>query len=317
VGETGMPPRIGWREWKARVSIAQVLEDIGWRRECRVVGTRLVGPCPLHGGDNRHAFTVQTVRNLWFCFTRCQAGGDVIDLVWRLSGHSWTRTADWLERLAVLSPAPRDPTRDREAPARRHAAFRPYTRRLDLDPTHAFFRRLALREDTLRRFEAGAWHGRGFLEGTVAVRLHDLRGNPLGYAGRRLDPEAVRRWGKWKWPPGYPKARGLWNWHRVDPDRADGLIVVEGPWSVMKLLQAGFTNAVALGGVGVSPVQAGLLQRAPSLTLMLDGDEAGERASGRHVADAIHRHMHVVRPPQGLDPADLTQTQLVELLERS
>ncbi|MEW6378988.1 MAG: hypothetical protein AB1611_05210 [bacterium] len=34
------------------------------------------------------------------------------------------------------------------------------------------------------------------LRGTVAVRLHDLSGNPLGYWGRRLDHKAIVSWGK-------------------------------------------------------------------------------------------------------------------------
>lgn len=73
-----------WREWKARVRIVQLLEDIGRLAEFRVSGRRLIGPCPVHGGDNRRALSIDLQRDLWFCFTRCQSGGDVIDLAWHL-----------------------------------------------------------------------------------------------------------------------------------------------------------------------------------------------------------------------------------------
>lgn len=309
--------RAAWREWKARVRIVHILEDIGRLVEFRVSGRRLIGPCPVHGGDNRRAFSIDRERDLWFCFTRCRSGGDVIDLAWHLSGRSWIRTAAWLERLAA-APVHRLPHKDhRLSASHANRPFQPFTRRLELDPTHPFFRRLHIREETLRLFEAGSWAGPGFLQGTVAVRLHDLNGGPLGYAGRRLDQAEISRWGKWKWPPGFPKSKLLWNWHRVAPGADDGLIVVEGAWSVMKLWQAGFRNVVALAGVHISPDQAQLLSLARRLTLFLDGDPAGLRATARSLASSFHPCVRAVYLPHGHDPADLTESHLRELLKRS
>lgn len=305
-----------WRDWKARVRIAHILADIGWWPAFRVNGRQATGPCPIHGGDNRRAFHVDRERDLWFCFTRCQTGGDVIDLVWRLVGQSWPRAAAWLERLTLESPLPPATERFRcsSSSAGRSRTFTPFTRRLLLETAHPFFNTLHIRSDTLRRFEAGVWRGRGLLEGTAAIRLHDSTGRPLGYAGRRLDLEAVCRWGKWKWPPGFPKAQHLWNWHRVRPEA--GVVVVEGPWSVMKLWQAGYNNVVAICGLHVSEAQAALLRRAPSVTLLLDGDQAGYRAAARNLAAAIHDYIRAIHPPAGKDPADLSEEQLVALLKR-
>lgn len=308
--------RATWREWKARVRIEQVLEDIGRLADFHVASRRLIGPCPVHGGDNRRAFSIDCERDLWFCFTRCQSGGDVIDLAWRLAGRSWTRTAAWLERLAALPVL--DPTDNKSQPAERRVSrpFRPFTRHLSLDPAHAFFRRLHIREDTVRRFEAGAWTGPGFLQDTVAVRVYDLRGHPLGYAGRRLDQAAIDRWGKWKWPPGIPKSRLLWNWHRIVLDEDAELIVVEGAWSVMKLWQTGFPNVVALAGLHISSHQMRLLNSAMRVTLFLDGDPAGRQATARSLASAFHPCIRAVYAPDGRDPADLSEDHLRQLLKR-
>lgn len=306
-----------WRDWKARVRIVQVLEDIGRLAEFRVSARRLIGPCPVHCGDNRRAFSIDRERDLWFCFTRCQSGGDVIDLAWHLSGRSWPRTAAWLERLATTQIHPVTDDRRRQPASHTNRWFRPFTRRLPLDPSHPFFRHLQIREETLRLFEAGSWAGGGFLRGTVAVRLHDLHGDPLGYAGRRLDQAEVMRWGKWKWPPAFPKSQLLWNWHRVQPDLEDGLVVVEGPWSVMKLWQAGFPNVVALAGVHISPDQTQLLRLARRVTLFLDGDAAGLQATARSLASAFHPSVQAVYPPDGSDPADLTEAHIKELLKRT
>jgi DNA primase len=183
-----------------------------------------------------------------------------------------------------------------------------------LDTHHCFFQQRGLSAHTLQRFEAGVWHGRGFLEGMAAVRLFDLRGLPLGYAGRRLDSEAARRHGKWKWPSAFPKSTTLYNWHRAWPQAERGLIVVEGVWSVMKLAQAGFPNAVALGGTAVSATQAGWLRGASRLVLILDGDSAGRDAMTRLEARHLHPKLQTIALPPGVDPADLPEQKLRQLL---
>ncbi|MBI3682707.1 MAG: toprim domain-containing protein [Acidobacteria bacterium] len=307
----------GWRYWKQHVRIPQLLESAGHTEQLRLVGKRLWGPCPVHRGDNPHAFQVDLERDLWFCFTQCARGGDVIDLARLLSAGCWRRAARWLEQLSHLEPTGCCRAQeDSGIPAAVSPDFRPFRRALRLDCTHLFFRNLGLTPTTVRRFEAGAWYGPGFLEATVAVRVHDAQGRPLGYAGRRLDRAAIERWGKWKWPPKLPKTHILWNWHRLRPDAAKGLIVVESPWSVMKLAQAGFDNAVALCGLAISSVQLQMLLRARKILLFLDGDEAGIHASARHAASKFHPCIRVIHPPANLDPADLSEAQLIELLTR-
>lgn len=310
-----------WKELKAAVNVPRILEAIGRLAEFRAHGRRLVGCCPIHGGDNANAFVIDLERDLWFCHTRCGVGGDSIRLAWELSGRSWLRTADWLTMLANLDPSTATPAvqgppsgaRLRSPIAERNQ-FRPYTRCLKLDPEHSFFRRMGLRASTLSMFEAGAWHGQGFLEGTVAVRLHDLEGSALGYAGRRLNPEDVKEYGKWKWPRGYPKGQLLYSWHRAQRYSTVDLIVVEGPWSVMKLSQTGIHNVVALGGLTVSPAQRTLLLRAERLILLLDGDPAGTEAALRMVRTGLHPNMLAIPCPEGKDPADLPEAELLQIL---
>lgn len=306
-----------WKELKAAVRLPRILEAIGHLSQFRVRGRRLIGPCPIHGGDNSHAFVIDQERDLWFCHTRCGVGGDSIRLAWELSGRSWVRTADWLTILAG-QPTPvqavEQITRGARSPIPERRPFRPFTRRLQLNPAHPFFRRMGLRVPTLALFEAGGWHGKGFLEGMVAVRLHDLEERPLGYAGRRLDPAQVEQYGKWKWPCGYPKGELLYNWHRALPYSECGLIVVEGAWSVMKLRQAGIKNVVALGGLSVTPVQRTLLSQTKRLLILMDGDAAGEKAAQRMIRSDLHPKILVVTCPRGRDPAELPETELLQIL---
>jgi len=269
-------------------------------------GDRLVGPCPIHGGDNPGAFVVDCRKNLWHCFSRGQGGGDLIELVRRLDGVGYRRAALSLAKLA--GPAPIGPLPvSVKSPAR---PFRPYRNRLVLDPHHPFLRAKAIRPETAARLEVGAWDGPGMLENCIAVRLRDPLGRPLGYAGRRLTPGNR---GKWVFPPALPKSQLLYQYHRL-PDRLDrALVLVKDPWDVLRLTQSGFP-AVALFGVHLSDCQEALLRSVPRLLVMLDGDPAG-----RQGAERIYRLLKA-RPitiGDGLDPDDLSDQELSEIVAES
>lgn len=296
-------PFRGWldfKELKRRVSIEDVLAArnlLGGLRRC---GDRLTGPCPLHGGDNPSAFVVDPSKNVWYCFSGCGQGGDVIELVRRLDGVPHHEAAS---RLAAMSPSARP------EPSRR-TAFRPFARSLDLDPDVPWLVAKGISPATARTYEAGAWRGPGMLAGCVAIRLHDLTGAPQGYAGRRM---VCTTGGKWVFPPGFPKSEVLYGYHRVDP-LAPQLVVVECPWGVMRLAQLG-VPAVALLGTSSSDRQVELLSARPRLTLLFDGDSAGRRGA-RELATRLELAVDVtiVALPTGCDPDDLSDTDLAKLV---
>lgn len=182
--------------------------------------------------------------------------------------------------------------------------FTPYTRRLTIDPEHPFLTTRRIQPRTARSFEVGAWYGYGMLGGCIAVRLHDLEGSPIGYAGRRLDPGSR---GKWVFPRRLPRNRLLYGWHRARGH--DQLVVVEGAWEVLRLHQLGVV-AVALLGTHASVEQLRLLRTVPC-RILLDGDPAG-RAAARRLA--VDLRASVIDAPPGRDPADLSDRQLVQLL---
>jgi DNA primase len=303
-----IPEHLDFRRLR-HVPIAAVLaeRDVSMRRR----GHRLLGACPIHGGDNPGAFVVDVERNMWFCFSRCQAGGDVIELVRRLDHCGYRGAARYLAGLAGSSPRrPLRPPRTATAPL----PFQPYIRELRLEPDCAFLHDKGIRPQTAHRFEVGHYRGRGFLEGCVGVRLHDRHGNPLGYAGRRLDPVQASHLGKWKLPPRLPKSRLLYNLHRVSDDiERTGVILVECPWGVARLAQLGLP-ALALLGVHMSEAQARLLARAPCVVLLLDGDEAGRLAANRIRRRIGAGRCEVVGLPDGCDPDDLSDPELERLL---
>jgi DNA primase len=301
---------IQFKHLKQSVSIADVLSDRGLAEKFTKQGDRLVGPCPIHHGDNPHAFVVSMSKNLWHCFTRCNTGGDIIDFVRCLKKTSYRRTADYLAALAHTSL----PHQCSSPGAPKSQPFRPFTLCLNLDPFTPYLKNKAITPETAIRFEAGLYHGPGFLQGCIGVRLHDINGKPVGYAGRRMDPDLVKAYGKWKFPPRLPKSKILYNFHRIRYQLKKGLVIVECPWAVMRLAQLNIP-AVALLGIHLLPALYDLSPKLPQVILMLDGDYAGRKATATLFNDLKSKtRVHCIYLPSNLDPDDLENDTLSSIL---
>ena len=305
-----------FRELKRIVTVEQVLASRGLLGGLRVRGDDLVGPCPLHGGDNSNAFVISRSKDLWRCFTCC-GGGDVVELIRRIDGPCYRNARQVLRRLAGdrdhHTRPPDDRAMWRQAPQQTPPPFTPYTRRLDLDPSAPMLKAKGIEAATAARFEVGAWHGFGFLSGCVGVRLHDPDGRPLGYAGRRISPPADGQIGRWKLPSRLPKGSLLYGWHRVMPGGQQRLVVVEGVWGVLRLAQVG-VPAVALLGAHASARQCAMLASAKRVVLMLDGDRAGRVGTRRLVGQLNGRgDVRVIELGDGVDPDDLGDGELASV----
>jgi DNA primase len=198
----------------------------------------------------------------------------------------------------------------------RKQAFDPFTRSLALNPKCHFLQNIkAILPAIAARFEAGTSCSSNFLKNMVAVRLHDMDGNPLGYCGRRLDPNEVSLFGKWRFPKNFPKSQILYNAHRAHPFQNHGIVLVECPWAIMRIAQAGFPNAVALLGTSLSQVQFNWLSNAKFILLMLDGDPAGHRAA-LSILDTLGASINVRqhRLFDNMEPEDLPESYLRSIL---
>jgi DNA primase len=301
-----MSPPLQFNSLKKTVHISAVLDDKGLLSTFRKRGDRLVGPCPIHGGDNPNAFVVSLSKNLWYCFTGCNHGGDNVDLVRRLDGKNFQQTLQYLRALAgcqqnrfsLSSVTPKQ--------------FKPFVRKLPLDHCSTWLEQKNITPKTAALFEVGAYYGRGFLADSIGIRLHDLNGHPIGYAARRLLPAIIKRYGKYQFPSAFPKSTTLFNYHRIAEPLPDRLLITECPWGVMRLHQLNFP-AVALMGTHLSDIQCGLLEQIKDIVLMLDGDIAGVKATHRiemKLRKRAKSRVHSIYLPLRVDPDDLSDDEL-------
>jgi DNA primase len=308
---------------KGSVDIEPVLAHYRVRLK-RVRKDYLRGLCPLptHGSEqSRESFGVDTGRNVWACHSAscCQArngkvGGNILDLVacmevcsireaaLRLRGWSDTSRETGL-RDQLVSKEKRAGCRQEELPKL------PFTLRLQW---HPYLEQRGIQRQTAAWFGAGYYGGSGFLRGRMVFPIHNERGELVAYAGRTMDGREPR----YLFPPGFRKSQVVFNLHRAAESaaRQGGVaIVVEGFFDCLKVHQAGYGNVVALMGVSVSGRQSELLHTYfRELVVMLDGDEAGRRASRvlvKRWPDAF-----IVWVPAGWQPDQLSSEAIKRIL---
>lgn len=156
------------------------------------------------------------------------------------------------------------------------------------DQTGRHLRALGFDDDVLaaagllREREGGGYYD--YFRNRVTIPIHNLRGEPVGFGARTLDPDGVPKYLNSPQTPIFDKGRTLFALDRARQavrDR-DEAVVVEGYTDVIRAHAAGFTNVVASLGTSLTEHHVALLKRfAKRIVLALDADAAGQAATIR------------------------------------
>ena len=144
--------------------------------------------------------------------------------------------------------------------------------------------------------------------GRIMFPLGDERGRTLGFGARTLGDEKPKYLNSPETPL-YHKSEALFGLDKAKAAarQQDRVYVVEGYTDVMALAQAGVANVVASMGTALTEQQLARLSRLTrNLYLCFDADAAGIGAMQRALTlgRRMNLSLHVVRIPDGLDPAD-------------
>ena len=151
-------------------------------------------------------------------------------------------------------------------------------------------------------------------KGRVIFPIRDAQSRPIAFGGRILPEFADDRSGKYINSPEtrlFSKSEQVYALDRardaIGKSTPKNVIVVEGYTDVIMAHQHGLQNVVAVLGTALGERHIRLLRRyADTITLVLDGDEAGQRRTNEvlelFVASEID--LRILTLPAGLDPCD-------------
>ena len=143
----------------------------------------------------------------------------------------------------------------------------------------------------------------------------DLRGNVLGFSGRRICEEDRGKYVNTSDTLVYKKGNEVFALNFARKSGKDSLILCEGNIDAVMLHQAGFTNAVAGLGTALTQEQAHLLSRyASEIFICYDNDEAGGKATARalEVLSKTNAKIRVLNLSGGKDPDEIIKNYGVE-----
>jgi DNA primase len=320
---------------KTAVPIESVLERYSLLKILRRQGSELHGCCPIHKGTNQESFRVNVSKNCFQCFAgSCGAKGNVLDFVAAMEKCSVRDAAlklqDWFSLAACKSGQTKTPPANSELAGEKRVGETGVTdsksesttepnKRLSFELRgiyhgHSYLTGRGISTETAEHFGTGIFSGKGSMSGRCVIPIHNERGELMAYAGRSIDGSEPR----YKLPAGFRKSQEVYNLHRAIQTDQKGFIVVEGFFDCMKVHQAGYPFVVALMGSSLSGEQERLLvENASMVLLMLDGDEAGRKAT-EEIMIRLGRQVWVksVRVPDNKQPDQMTDGELEELLQK-
>lgn len=298
---------------KQSVALAVVLRQyqVPLRRSGR---DQYRGICPIHRGTGREAFHANLRRNLFHCFS-CGAGGTVLDFIVAMEGCTLREAACKLQPMAAM-PASAAPVAVPGNPRVTKKTTPPLPLRFTLrniDRSHPYLAARGIARATAEEFGIGYYRGSGILSGRLVIPIHNEHGELVAYAGRALDGTQPR----YRFPGGFAKSEILFNSHRAAAAGQQSAVLVEGFFDCMKLHQAGMTAVVALLGAALYPSpQRVLLQRFRHVILMLDGDDAGRRATATLATQLQpHASVRVIHLPDQVQPDQLSTEAIRQFLQ--
>ncbi len=251
----------------------------------------LVGPCPIHKGDNNKAFRFDIRKKIYHCFTHC-GGGNILDFIGKMKKLDIYHSAIIGNEILGENNV-------------KDLGFR-----LQLKSDDIYLKTREITIETAKYFGIG-YCDRGYLKNRIAIPIYSEKNELAGYAGRAIDNSIP----KYLFPRGLKKSHYIYNLNRVKNN--EPVIITEGFFDVYRLHQAGYLS-VALMGVEMSVEQLNLLRGLKSFyILMLDGDEAGRQATDRleKKLNSIGLTVRVIYLDNNSQPDNLSREEISAIIK--
>lgn len=318
------------------INIASIIEPYV---ELRSKGRDLWGLCPFHN-EKSASFKVDSEKGFFKCFG-CDAKGDGITFIMRRLGFSYQDAVIFLaEKYGINVEYDGEENSHSKDIISLHDEIQKISRKLFYtsagEEARKYISDRSFNNDDFNEFGIGflssdvdysavykmfpkdILYNSGFFKESkygapyarffnrLMLPIKNVTGSIAAFAGRSLDgsnPKYLNSAESSVFHKGYT----LFNIDKAKDamKQSRNALIVEGYFDVMRLYKSGFKNAVAPMGTALTHEQIALLKRyADEITVMFDGDSAGEKAAFRSLERFAERGLFpkVVFLPQTDDP---------------
>lgn len=261
--------------------------------------------CPYHGNHRTPAGEIDKTSGLFFCFS-CHKIADLIEFVMHMTNRSYFESARYIKSKETASNIEMEINRKLiEKPD--FVQFdelliqRLNQQALDAPRAMRYYNGRLITDESVNKFKLGFSEKQDM----VTIPVHSPDGMAVGFVGRSVEGKEFKN------TPGLPKAKLLFNLHRVKT--ADKVYVVESSFDAIRLDQVGFP-AVATLGANVSNNQIELLKKYfNNIIVIADNDEAGGNMKQK-IIDKLGSRVSVIQlEKQYKDIGDMTDDQIKNL----
>lgn len=284
-------------------------------------GGRFVGLCPFHA-EKTPSMMVYTSTQSFYCFG-CGAGGDVISFIMKIENLEYIEALKFLSQRAKIdfiedeNNLVQKNIKKRLLAANVAAAKFFYKNLLNSAETKRYLmRERKLKVETIKKFGLGfapagslnltkhmlslgfsvdelleaklVARGSGkkvydIFRNRIMIPIINTKSEIIGFGGRAIG-DFKPKYLNSKDSLLFKKTNNLFNLNLAKIEKTDTMILVEGYFDAIAIVQAGFNNVVATLGTALTTKQAQIISiYAKRVVLSYDSDQAGVNATGRAV----------------------------------
>lgn len=229
--------------------------------------------CPFHSNHRTPAGEVDKNNGTFYCFS-CQKIADLVELIMHTTARSYFESARFIKS--------KEQSIDLEQQINHQLYVKPdfiqfdevTVKRLNVnllgtERAKDYFNYRKINSQSWSKFSLGY----SDKQDMVTVPVHSPEGMCVGFVGRSIEGKEFKN------TPGLPKAKLLFNLHRVK--NSDKVYIVESSFDAIRLDQVGLP-AVATLGANISNSQVELLKKYfNNIIVIADNDEAGSNMKQR------------------------------------
>ena len=287
--------------------------------------------CPIHGGDNSTAFSIDTETSLWRCFTGEECGGgDIFTLIEKIEGIGFVQSVKKLAEILGINIdtmviAERKSEYQKELQEWMKFIKRKKKSDIQIKEFNLEEEILPLKkyrhftQETLKHFNAGYVKKAHYTNSKNEISVtYDrivcpiyVNGVQVGVSLRKTKAKEQVKW--LHLPTGLGVGNLIYN---IDACKNyDEIIIVEGIFDVWSYYQAGIENVVCVFGSKITEEQYKILFRTgKDIILSFDGDDAGINATKQAVEMFKNKAtIHMVGFEEGIDPGGVTSEELIKI----